>query len=331
MLHVVIWAVIINLPFLTSETTAYSVQDYLRMWIAPAFFAIIFYVNYHFLIRRLLFLEKIGTFFLANIILFMLCNLAIEELKYLAPPPIGDGRFQEMPPPLNFYIRNTIAFAMTTGVSVAIVTTKQWLKSEELRKELESERMKSELLNLKNQLNPHFFFNTLNNIYGLIVQNQQKAQETVHQLSKLMRYLLYESNERFVPLSKEIEFTNNYIDLMKLRMTPNVRIDSKLPEKVAGITIAPLLFISLIENSFKHGVNLNKPAAIEIMMSVDESKLLTFNIKNTSFPKSDTNRSGSGIGLENLKRRLSLLYPNKHKITFDAGEKYFECTIILHL
>lgn len=264
-------------------------------------------------------------FFIANIILFMFCNLAMEELKYLAP-------FQDdMPPLVNIYIRNTIAFAMTTGVSVAIVTTKQWLKSDELRKELESDRIKSELLNLKNQLNPHFFFNTLNNIYGLIMQNQQKAQETVHQLSKLMRYLLYESNERFVPLNKEIEFTNNYIDLMKLRMTPNVRIDSKFPKNSYGITIAPLLFISLIENSFKHGVNLNKPASIEMMMSVDETKHLTFNIKNTSFPKSDKDRSGSGIGLENLKKRLLLLYPNKHKIIFNADEEYFECTINLHL
>ncbi len=330
-LHLLIWAVIFNLPLLTSENSAHTFQDYLRMWTVPVFFVIVFYINYHILIHRFLFSGKIGGFFITNLVLFFLCSLAMEELKYLTLPPIDDNPFSKSTSPQHFYIRNFIALAMTTAVSVAIVTTKQWLRSEELRKELESDRIKSELLNLKNQLNPHFFFNTLNNIYGLIIQDPQKAQETMHQLGKLMRYLLYESNERFVPLSKEIDFTKSYVELMKLRMTPNVRVDSTFPEKSTGIAIAPLLFISLIENSFKHGVNLDKPAFIEMVMSVTESKQLTFNIKNTSFPKSDTDRSGSGIGLDNLKKRLTLLYPEKHTITFTSGGNYFECTITLDL
>lgn len=235
------------------------------------------------------------------------------------------------PPASDMIMRALIAFTMTTGIAVAIRTTKQWFISEDVRKDLEREHLKSELANLKNQLNPHFFFNTLNNIYGLIIQNQEKAQEAVLQLSKLMRYLIYDSNEKYVSLTKEIEFMHHYIDLMKLRVTNNVKVTYAFPKETSGYTIAPLLFISLIENSFKHGISADKPSEIHMDLKITTEKEVVFSIKNTSFPKKDNDRSGSGIGLENLKKRLNLLYANKHSIDVTSDADYYSTILTVKL
>lgn len=239
-------------------------------------------------------------------------------------------RFGRAPSQTEMMLRAFFAFAMTTGVSVAIRITTKWFRSQDILKDLEREHLKSELANLKNQLNPHFLFNTLNNIYGLIIVNQDKAQEAVHQLSKLMRYLLYESNEKFVPLSREIEFMHHYIDLMKLRINNNVQVAYKFPNESSSYQIAPLLFISLIENSFKHGISLNKPSEIVMTMSISQGKLV-FIIVNTAFPKKDNDRSGSGIGLENLAKRLRLLYPGSHTMNISATQIYYQTILTVNL
>jgi LytS/YehU family sensor histidine kinase len=307
---------------------------------------VVFYANYFSFIPKLLLSKKLVIFFIVNLMLYSACIVILETSKdIIRPGPPEDQAMKkppssqhEMPMPLRggpsqteMILMAFIAFAMTTGVAVAIRTTTQWFRSEDLRKDLEREHLKSELANLKNQLNPHFFFNTLNNIYSLINQNQEKAQDSIIQLSKLMRYLLYDSNEKYVPLKKEIEFIHHYIDLMKLRITPNVSVKYSLPKETGGYNIAPLLFISLIENSFKHGISLGKPSEIEMDLKIDDLKDLIFNIRNTSFPKSDKDRSGSGIGLENLKKRLALLYPHKHTLEVKSDENYYQAILTVRL
>ncbi len=344
--------------------------QYLKSLLFPVFYIIVFYVNYFYLVPKFLLSKKVFLFFLANILLYAACAFGTEStreftrplfIKFKGPPnrvmadpdgtmvpPPGEPiveteefagrrgrviRVVEPPPGIvtGIVIRSFIVFALTTGVAVSINATAQWFRSEARRKDLEREHLKSELANLKNQLNPHFLFNTLNNIYSLISQNQQRAGDAVLQLGKLMRYLLYESNEKFVMLTKEVEFIHHYIDLMKLRLTSNVTVRYSFADNISGYSIAPLLFISLIENSFKHGISSQYPSEIDMDLKIVEFNKLAFTIRNTSFPKSDNDYSGSGIGLENLRKRLNLLYPAKHTLTIKTENNFYQTVLTVEL
>lgn len=324
--HLLIWGVVFNLPMLSSNPP----KNIVASWIPPTAFAIIFYNNYFLLIPRLLFNKKTGWFVAANILVYILLMFLVEHWlrNYVTSPTDTEHHHPEG---FDLYLRIFISYVLVTGASVAIRITGEWFRSEEIRRELEREHLRSELLNLKNQLNPHFFFNTLNTIYGLISLNQPLAQDAIHRLSKLMRYHLYDSNERFVPLKKEIDFVHHYIDLMKLRMTPNVRIEYHFSELRTDMAVAPLLFIPLIENAFKHGVDLQHPSHITMHMQVDDQRKLTFNIENTAYPKQDNDRSGSGIGLENLRKRLALLYPDHYSLDIKEAGNLFIATLTLQL
>ena len=190
-------------------------------------------------------------------------------------------------------------------------TTKRWEKTEAERKEATNFKLQSELQHLHYQLQPHFFFNSLNNIYSMVDFSPEEAKSSIHSLSKLMRYMLYETNMELVPLSKEIDFMKKYITLMKLRVSDKTTVNFNFPSEETEFNIAPLLFISLIENAFKHGVSASKESSINIQMNCKE-KTVIFTVENDNFPKKTDDKSGSGIGLQNLEKRLQLLYPNKH-------------------
>ncbi|MGB5555242.1 MAG: histidine kinase, partial [Flavobacteriaceae bacterium] len=187
--------------------------------------------------------------------------------------------------------------------SIAVKSTKRWVKTEAERKEAENVKLQSELQHLHYQLQPHFFFNSLNNIYSLVDSSPDQAKSSIHSLSKLMRYMLYETNMELVPLSKEIDFMKKYIDLMKLRVSDKTMVNYSFPSEETPIRIAPLLFISLIENAFKHGVSATKTSQIDITMTCYDGTI-KFSVENTNFPKKTEDKSGSGIGLQNLEKRL---------------------------
>ena len=168
--------------------------------------------------------------------------------------------------------------------SIAIKTTQRWVKTEAEHKEAANFKLQSELQHLHYQLQPHFFFNSLNNIYAMVDVSPAQAKTSIHSLSKLMRYMLYETNMELVPLSKEIEFIKKFIDLMKLRVSDKTDVNYNLPTEETGIKIAPLLFISLIENAFKHGVSASKASQININMTCNDKTVL-FTIENYNLPK----------------------------------------------
>jgi sensor histidine kinase YesM len=180
-------------------------------------------------------------------------------------------------------------------------------QSEKKQKEVEAE-----LAWLKNQINPHFLFNTLNNISSLTQIDADKAQDTVMQLSDLLRYAMYETNKPKVALEGEVEFMRNYIELMKLRCNEMTCVNAQFIIHNSQLEVAPLLFISLIENAFKHGANSNAPATIDISLTQQDDTLV-FTCDNTNNPKPTKDRSGSGIGLENTRRRLNLLYSGRYQ------------------
>ena len=193
---------------------------------------------------------------------------------------------------------------MAIGIALSIYYVMR--RSERKHKEVEAE-----LAWLKNQINPHFLFNTLNNISSLAQIDGEETQEAIMQLSDLLRYAMYETNRSKVRLDGEVEFMRNYIDLMKLRCNEMTTVNCQFLIINSQLEVAPLLFISLIENAFKHGMNSNAPATIDIHLE-QQNETLIFNCDNTNNPKPTKDRSGSGIGLENTRRRLDLLYPCRY-------------------
>jgi len=215
------------------------------------------------------------------------------------------------------------------GFNIAIKLLFQSIRDEEKMKELERERLSSELQYLRYQINPHFFMNTLNNIHALVDIDSNKAKTSIIELSKLMRYVLYEASNQTISLSREIQFINNYIMLMKLRFTDKVHLDVDVPSQVPEVQIPPLLFISFLENAFKHGVSYQKESRISVQIQLNENKTLTFRCLNTNYGKTDEQHHG--IGLENIRRRLDLLYDSKYTLTINTDKDKFDVLLIIPL
>lgn len=235
--------------------------------------------------------------------------------------------FGRIPFPIPFISRLAMAFLLV-GFNIGIKLLFKSLRDEERLRELEHESLQTELEYLKYQINPHFFMNTLNNIHALVDIDTEKAQKTILELSKMMRYVLYEANQRTISLSKEIQFLNNYIGLMKLRFTEKVDVQVSLPAGVPDVQIPPLLFISFVENAFKHGVSYQHESFVHIDMKVEEGELL-FRCANSCFGKSDDQHHG--IGLENICKRLRLLFGNSYTLSIDEQKDNFEVLLIIPL
>jgi LytS/YehU family sensor histidine kinase len=203
------------------------------------------------------------------------------------------------------------------------------IKEIRLINELKNERAKAELLHLKSQVNPHFFFNILNNLYGLVDKDAKKAQALILRLSDMMRYGIYEGEKESVTLKDEIDYLKNYIELHKMRYHKNVDVRFVLEVKDDTVLVMPLLFIILLENAFKHGVeNLTEGAYVYLKLDSDINEV-RFKVSN-SFDE-DAPKTISGIGLKNLKRRLELSYSEKHSLTFDVTKNVYTAQLTLQL
>ena len=265
-------------------------------WLAPAI--AVYLLNFYLFIPLLWFRHRFWLFGTVNVLLILVANLHLfgNNLSDL-PDYFRAGYFSLM-------IVTLLLCLMAIGVALSI--RYMMLRSERKQKEVEAE-----LAWLKNQINPHFLFNTLNNISSLAQIDGDQTQEAIMQLSDLLRYAMYETNKPKVRLDGEVEFMQNYINLMKLRCNEMTKVNYQLSIINYQLELAPLLFISLVENAFKHGMNSNAPATIDIRLE-QQGDMLVFNCDNTNNPKPTKDRSGSGIGLENTRRRLDLLYPGRY-------------------
>lgn len=322
LIHCLFWLLMFGFPFIfinsrSSELITWEAYSGFVVMLVSTMF--VFYANYIYLVPRFLFRKQTLFFILANVLLIVvtafLVHWVMESLPHdKLPPPQRHGpplSAEEMN--LRLLFGNITRFIFTVTISVALRMTIGWYMVDAQRKELEKSRAEAELQNLKSQLNPHFLFNTLNNIYSLIAISQERAQEVVHDLSRLLRYVMYDSSQPFVPLEKELDFLRNYIELMRIRLPGHVRVDSYVSVDDPQIAIAPLLFISLIENAFKHGVSDRVPSFIGFDIR-QKGKEITCVILNSHFPKTPDDKSGSGIGLPNLHKRLELLYPGRFEL-----------------
>ncbi|WP_075560143.1 sensor histidine kinase [Parabacteroides timonensis] len=328
LIHIVAWGILIGLPFFFTgrETQEITVESYIRSVIVPLSFMLVFYVNYFFLVKHFLFSKHGWKFFLSNVILIATAMVLVHLLMHLLPPPEfhRPRPARELQEVIGFFFVNALLYGLVAGLSVAIKMTNGWYAVESARRELEKSRAEAELQNLKSQLNPHFLFNTLNNIYSLIAFSPERAQEAVHDLSRLLRYVLYESSQPLVLLEKELDFIRNYVELMRIRLPENVELKTEISTVRPDAEIAPLLFISLIENAFKHGVSNNKPSYIHLDIH-QTGDLVVCCLRNSYFPKdAEQDKSGSGIGISNLRKRLALLYPNRHIFSCGIdGDSYY--------
>jgi LytS/YehU family sensor histidine kinase len=193
-----------------------------------------------------------------------------------------------------------------------------------LRQEEQQERLKSELSFLRSQISPHFIFNILNSIVYLIRSKSDQAESVTLQLSALMRYMLYESANAQIPLEKEIGYLKNYIELQKIRFEEDVEIRLNIEGQAAAHVIEPMLMIPFVENAFKHGVGLVHSPVIDILVNMTE-KQLSFVVRNKITPEGSADKDdNSGIGLQNVRRRLELLYPDAHELKTGENEGWFE-------
>jgi sensor histidine kinase YesM len=266
-------------------------------WLAPAL--VIYLLNFYLCVPLLWFRHRHWLFVVINMVLILISNTHVifNDLSSL-PENLLAGYS-------SFLIFALLVNLMAIFIALSIRNVMR--QSEKKQKEVEAE-----LAWLKNQINPHFLFNTLNNISSLTQIDADKAQDTVMQLSDLLRYAMYETNKPKVTLDGEVEFMRNYIELMKLRCNEMTRVNCQWQIANSQMLIAPLLFISLIENAFKHGMNSNAPATIDIGL-IQQDCTLIFTCDNTNNPKPTKDRSGSGIGLENTRRRLDLLYQGRYQ------------------
>jgi len=314
-IHVILWIVLLVFPFLFANRDGeVNIPDYLRFLTVLTGIMIVFYVNYLYLVKRFIFSRRMWQFVVVNLLLFivmMVVSHFIMEMIQANDRPMRPGPQGRRHVFIAFMFFDFVKYLFVAALSVALKMTSEWYKTEHKRKELEKMHSEAELQNLKSQLNPHFLFNTLNNIYSLIAISSERAQEAVHVLSKLLRYILYDSSQPFVPVERDIDFVHNYIELMRIRLPNHAELKTDIQVSSLGVPIAPLLFISLIENAFKHGVSNNKPSFIDICITSDNEHIKC-SIRNSYFPKNEDDDSGSGIGIVNLRRRLDLLYPNSY-------------------
>jgi two-component system LytT family sensor kinase len=242
---------------------------------------------------------------------------------------------------INFTIRSwlhiqsviLLAFLVIEGIAIAYFFLKAWAKSELIQTQLQATQLNTEIKFLKSQINPHFLFNTLNNLFSMAQgKGNDELADGISKLSGMMRYMLYDSNEESVPLCKEITYLEECITLNKLRYAyEEVMITFEHPSRIADVRIAPMLFIPFVENAFKHGIAIGQRAAIKIAINFS-GPLLIFTCANTDYSSiKKMEMEISGIGLENIRRRLELVYPGKHRLTINKDDGKFMVNLEIDL
>lgn len=300
----------------------------------------IFCMNYFLIVPKVLFgKDSKILFFTVNFILVVsLCSLlplwfeahgGLPRPRHLHGITLSAG--QLFMGYFRFIIRDGVMMVLSIALAYAMRLSKVREEMRGRMLELEAERRNTELMSLKAQLNPHFLFNSLNNIYALIAIDPDKAQQALHELSGLLRFMIYDSEAASVPLAKEIQFIRDYIRLMSLRLNPSVKLTCSLPEVSDGsLHIAPLLILTLVENAFKHVAVVEGKGFIAIRISMNEEGLRC-EVSNSSMsePVEKIEKGASGVGLKNIEKQLALLYRTEYQLKTEsvAGEYRSELTV----
>lgn len=344
-IHILIWGVFGTIYFFQPLTWNISVpfQLWIKQSIVLGLVIIAYYLNSFVLVPKFLLSNRNSIYFFSIIIVvvtIVLLNGYIDRSLNLSQ--LMDAAFHKMPRhrggrdhtwdvPLIAALAATVALVL--GIGTSITTVQKWQYDKQLHQEMEQDKISSELSFLKAQINPHFFFNTLNNIYALTLVNADTSRKAIHQLSRMMRYVLYDTQNSTTQLSQEIAFIKDYISLMQLRLTDVVKIDFSSPASLKDMAVAPMIFLPFVENAFKHGVSATQPSNINISIE-QKNTLVELKVVNTIIKEQSNNlEEASGIGLNNTRRRLDLLYPGKHTLMINenTAENIYSVQLTLDL
>lgn len=328
LLHIAVWIVLFLSPltfFRRSEDI--SLMQMAMVSLAPLATILVFYVNYLWLTPRYFISGEKRWYWVINMVL--VAALGIGTHLWMSHVhslfAFSDNRPEpDMFETVGFILRDIFQLTIAAAIATAIQLAMRWQHSEAARIEAEAARAEAELKNLRWQVNPHFLLNTLNNIYALTAIDTNRAQQAIQELSRLMRHVLYDNQQPSVPLGDELEFIHNYIELMKIRLPQTVDVQYRIPTAIPNRPIAPLVLISLVENAFKHGVSPTLPSYIHVTIEVDDDTTVC-DIRNSNYPKTETDRSGHGIGLQQVRHRLDLAYPGRYTWQYgptDNGNEY---------
>lgn len=343
-LHAIGWIIVITIPLYLSTVFGGGDRHRLYQFYVHSFSGIIiFYLGYLWLVpqfflrnRKLMYFAILTgfvlvTYFITTYINDVILFDPVMEAKFReAFSKLSEGNKPKYNPIKAFgFFNHVLSSILISGFAMGLGVLEKFKQNERRQKELEKEKLNSELAFLKNQVSPHFFFNTLNNIYSLIGIDGPTAQESVLKLSKLMRYLLYESEHGETLMSHELDFMNNYIDLMKLRISPRVELQIDFPKEFTDFSVPPLLFVPFVENAFKHGVSYREHSFIHIRMKI-EGRRIHFDTENSRGKNpQEEDMQHSGIGLENVKKRLNLLFAGKHELKISASDTTFKVDLTI--
>lgn len=287
-----------------------------------AFAMLVAYLNYYIFLPRFLKHQKVWRYLLEFVVPFVvLIALRVYFQRYLVDGYAHHERYFYS----TFYVVQLSFDTLLITIFVGMLRfATGWFELESKRKQMENDKLATELKFLKAQINPHFLFNTLNNLYYLAYSHSANTTEVIAKLSQMMRYMIYDSNYPKVPLSKEIEYMENYILLERLRLNNEIPIDFVVEGNAENIMVTPLIFITFLENAFKHGVSANTPGSwVKINFLIKQSELI-YTVENSKLKNALSEKEKSGFGLQNLQRRLDLSYPNNYRlVTNDLPDRYF--------
>lgn len=354
LLHVVVWAVLFILPtYLVYGGSQRELQFVYEIWFQFGCYAVIFYLSFLWLAPAFFFKGRKVLFFLLSALMIVVFTMllaqrhsnfipgrdAMHELRNLPPgqevrpggerplPPVRDN------PPLPFKTWPLINFflmsCMVTGLSLGVRLSEKLLLHEKLRKEAEKEKLNTELAMLKHQINPHFLFNTLNSIYGLALIKSDQTASAVMKLSDMMRYVIQDVGHQTVSLSQELDYVMDYVELQKIRLSNHVSVQMDIEGDPTPFQVPPMILVPFIENAFKYGTSAHEDAVITISVKIDAARL-RFEVSNQVF-KGREHTETFGIGIQNTRQRLNLMYRNAHSLVLTNDGKIFTVTLSITL
>ena len=333
--HLTLWAYMFLSPMTFWRGTGITLPHYLMISMQPLLLMIVFYLNYLYLAPKFFVSGKHRYDLLINIIVISSLGTFLHYwmgwTNDIFAPQVS-WRSEDLIGSIAYIMRDCLNLAVFAAGATALALARRWVTAEQSLKELEAARAQAELRNLRNQINPHFLLNTLNNIYALTAFDTAKAQETIQELSKMLRHILYDYQQPTVPITEEIEFLENYVKLMRIRLPQSVEVTFNNNIQSSNVKVAPMLFISLVENAFKHGISPTEPSFIHINITADNRQIVC-DIQNSNYPKTASDHSGHGIGLQQVEKRLELAYPENYtwKHGTKENDKIYFSTITIQL
>jgi hypothetical protein len=330
--HALVWVLLLVVPYVSTDQVfnmldPSSDENYLLLCLAlSAVLIIVFYFNYFFLIPRYLLAKKYWLYFsflLVAIVIVFFVSSAIFFFSEFNPIglPKTDPAIEKIFPVI---VVNALLLWLLSIVSSILWTAYNRLK------QTENEKLSAQIASLKSQINPHFLFNTLNNIYATAIDTSPKTADMVDKLSEMMRYTMKDTQQDFVLLEDEITYISNFIELQKMRLDRSVKLEYNALPYIPSLRIAPMLLIPFIENAFKHGVNSEQKSHIRIETAMNKTEFQLKVVNNKVNVQRDISE-GSGLGIENTKHRLNLIYPSKHLLVINDTEKEFFVSLYINL